>query len=129
MLLLILGIAQANNACQDFFLKGISPEHTITQLDSYIKDNLGAEFVEKAHQGKKVFIVLGDGYQASSQLTINGFAEIEPIKKEVGFHQTWKAQKNGEEVLVITRVNGRDRVAHMESFFDLGILSWYVKEL
>ncbi|MBN8538359.1 MAG: hypothetical protein J0M15_15000 [Deltaproteobacteria bacterium] len=117
-----ISFVSANDICRQFYLKksfDAQIDHTIENLPIYVEDNLGALFIKNISQGKKVFIILGDGFEAREKLQSEGFTNIQSIEKRVGFHQTWTAIKNGEAVLVVTRVNGVDRVEHIVSFFDL----------
>jgi uncharacterized protein len=95
--------------------------HTVKNLEKYIKDNLGAETIAAIRNGREPFIIYqGEGGEVSAEMEKKGWKMLGPVGKREGFHQVYHmADEKGEPFYAVIRVNGDDRVLHMQSFFKL----------
>ena len=104
-------------------VKNLSPtaEHTIHDVPKYLGDNLGDDIVANAKNGKQKFVItMGEGSSALDRAQKAGWKIGEPVKKREGFHQIYHATNaEGENALIITRVNGEDRKIHIQSLLKL----------
>ncbi len=96
-------------------------KHTIKDVSRYLQDNLGSEAVAAARGGKSRFlIVVGDGQKALEAAKAQGWKMGERLSKPEGFHQVYRAvDEKGEKAYVIIRVNGDDRLLHVQSLLKL----------
>jgi hypothetical protein len=94
--------------------------HTIKDLPDYVGDNLGLETVKWVKAGQPVTIAVGEGQTTLKRLKKDGWKLGEPVEKDVGFHQVRHVQDpDGESRLLVWRVNGDDRIDHMQSLLKL----------
>lgn len=98
----------------------LSGPHTIKDTPEYMEQNLGPETLEWVKDGRPLTIAVGEGRKTLERLKESGWNLGEPVDKEVGFHQVRHAKDpEGKSQLLIWRVNGDDRVEHMQSFLKL----------
>ncbi|MCA9778437.1 MAG: hypothetical protein KC800_17035 [Candidatus Eremiobacteraeota bacterium] len=98
----------------------LSGPHTIQDAPEYMEQNLGPETLQWVKEGRSLTIAVGEGQKTLERLKESGWKLGEPVDKEVGFHQVRHARDpEGKSQLLIWRVNGDDRVEHMQSFLKL----------
>jgi hypothetical protein len=95
--------------------------HTVKDLRGYLTDNLGAETVRAARAGKASFLIaVGESAEALARARALGWSVGERVAKKEGFHQVFAARDpEGRPGFVIARVNGADRVLHLQSLLKL----------
>lgn len=105
-------------------LDGSQP-HTLQNLPLYLDDNLGPRTMEAVRHGQeRVFICVGEGQEALQRARDMGWTIGDRVEKPVGFHQVYNVTTaTGERAFMVTRVNGDDRVLHIQSLFKLGGLA------
>jgi hypothetical protein len=102
----------------------ISEGHTIKNPLRFAQDNLGAEVIAAVKDSKaKVLVYLGDGRESFWRAHADGWTIGERVEKPEGFHQVYRAERNGERAYLVLRVNGDDRRVHIESLFRIAGLS------
>ncbi|MBI3541770.1 MAG: hypothetical protein HY075_00640 [Deltaproteobacteria bacterium] len=105
----------------------VSPEqpHTIDYMESYLHDALGAETLSAVRSGSSPFvIVVGDGPTALKRLKTEGWQLEGQVEKGSGYYRIHRAKDPaGNDTYVVTHVNGRDRVIHVQGFFKLAGLA------
>lgn len=102
-------------------LAGLSGEvaHTIKNMQAYLESNLGMRTLEKIRLEEPFVIFEGDGSEVLKKLLADGYQVTERVEKQVGFHEI-VVLKRGEQTLnAVLRVNGQDRILHLQSFFKL----------
>lgn len=93
--------------------------HTIKNINEYIEDNMGPELAFWVREGKKVLIVEGDGEEVKAQLQRAGWEIIRRFPHNVGFHDIINIKRGDQEFAVVVRINGFDRVLHIQSFLKM----------
>lgn len=95
--------------------------HTIHDLEGYLADNLGAETLKEIRDGHERFVIYaGEGSEVQQALRDRGWTVLDRATKSQGFHQVLHvATETGERLRVISRVNGSDRVVHLQSMLAL----------
>ncbi|MFH1723028.1 MAG: hypothetical protein ABII00_00245 [Elusimicrobiota bacterium] len=98
-----------------------SAPHTLKDVPGYLSDNLSAEAADAARKGEGDFlIVVGDGRTAVAQAEALGWRVQERLSKPQGFHQVFRAKDaDGRKAFLVTRVNGRDRILHVQTLLRL----------
>ncbi|MBI3553352.1 MAG: hypothetical protein HY077_12730 [Elusimicrobia bacterium] len=98
-----------------------SAEHTVKDLDAYLNDNLGAETVRQARAGKASFLIaVGEGRDALAKAEELGWILGSRVDKREGYHRVFEALgPDGRFGYVVQRVNGDDRVLHIQSLLKL----------
>lgn len=95
-------------------------DHTIKDKVGFATDNLGKETVQSMRNGDaKAFIYVGDGRDAYWNAVADGWKIGERVEKREGFHLVYRATRSDESAFLVFRVNGNDRVAHIQSLFRL----------
>ena len=99
----------------------LSGPHTIHDVESYLADNLGPQTLREIRQGKERFVIFaGEGREVTEAIRDRGWTVLGTADKSQGFHQVLHvAARNGETMQVITRVNGDDRITHLQSMLKL----------
>lgn len=100
----------------------LNGDHTIKDVESYLKDNLGDEFINALRNDRIDFvtIALGNGPDALSSAKKDGLILGELVEKRVGFHKIRKVTNSkGHFGFLIYRVNGEDREIHIQSFLKM----------
>jgi hypothetical protein len=102
-----------------------SEPHTLENLQRYLIDNLGEETMREIKSGSGRFVIAqGEGRSVLSSLRMKGWQIGEAVKKAQGFHQIFPAVTDkGEKVQLVARVNGEDRVVHIQSLVKLAGLT------
>lgn len=97
------------------------PAHTVKNLKGYLTDNLGAETVAAAKAGTASFLItVGEGREALAAAEAKGWKIGKQIAKKEGFHRVFEARTPvGRRGFVLQRVNGEDRVLHVQSLLKL----------
>jgi uncharacterized protein len=95
--------------------------HTVKNLEKYMEDNLGAETLQAIKSGKEPFVIWqGEGSEVKEAMKQKGWKVLNPVDKREGFHQVYHMEnEKGEPFYAVVRVNGDDRVLHLQSFFRL----------
>jgi hypothetical protein len=93
--------------------------HTLKDLPAYLESNLGAGTLARLRAGGQVHILEGDGREALARLRAEGWRVGGRIRKAAGFHDVHVIRRDGVEALAISRVNGRDRILHIQSLLRL----------
>ncbi|MDQ7826151.1 MAG: membrane protein insertion efficiency factor YidD [Candidatus Eremiobacteraeota bacterium] len=95
--------------------------HTIKDLERYLEDNLGAAAMEAIKSGNEPFVILqGEGSRAFDAMKARGWKVLEKVEKREGFHQVCRVQDGaGKAMYAVVRVNGDDRVLHIQSLLRL----------
>jgi hypothetical protein len=95
--------------------------HTVKNLEGYLNDNLGVKTVQSVRKGESpVLVVVGDGAKALDQARELNWQIGNRIVKKEGFHRIFEAKDpSGKDGFVVSRVNGDDRVLHIQSLFKL----------
>ena len=95
--------------------------HTINKIPEYLNANMGSKTIELARDRNLKFeIHIGDGKEVIQALTASGWKIIERIVNPQGFHEVFHAiSPTGEERILITRVNGKDRLTHVETLLKM----------
>ncbi|MBI3557129.1 MAG: hypothetical protein HY074_12770 [Deltaproteobacteria bacterium] len=110
--------------------QGYSPEladiqpwvpHTVKNLREYLTDNLGRKTVTAASAASaKFLIVVGEGADALAKARALGWKIGKQVDKKEGFHRVLEAKDpQGRKGFVIQRVNGNDRILHIQSLLKL----------
>ncbi|MEW6280788.1 MAG: hypothetical protein AB1758_19390 [Candidatus Eremiobacterota bacterium] len=96
-------------------------DHTIHDLEGYLRDNLGEETLVIARTGREpVLVAVGEGQETADRLVAAGWRMGDAVDKAVGFHRVNRAvSPEGVPSLVVWRVNGDDRVLHIQSLLKL----------
>ncbi|MBI5210665.1 MAG: hypothetical protein HY927_11900 [Elusimicrobia bacterium] len=95
--------------------------HTLKDVPAYLADNLGEELAAAAAAGTAdVLVLVGDGRQAASAALAEGWRLLEAVGKREGYHRVHRAlDGKGRPAFVVSRVNGADRVLHVETLLRL----------
>lgn len=95
--------------------------HTIHDVEKYLCDNLGAATLEAARRGNERFLIFqGEGSEVYSEMRNRGWEILGFVPKSEGFHQVCRVRtEKGEIINVIARINGDDRVLHIQSLLKL----------
>jgi|GEM_PF-6820410 len=113
--------------------KGYTPEiaalshtdpHTLKNVGDYLTDNLGKETITRIKSRPTPFVIaVGEGRETLNGLTQAGWKIGRKIENRVGFHEVYEVQDpGGKTALLIARVNGEDRVIHIQSMLKLADL-------
>ena len=104
-------------------LEALSPDapHTVKNTDAYLRDNLGDEAADAARRGGAPFLItVGEGREALARARSLGWTIGAKLSKREGYHQVFAAKDpSGKEGFVLQRVNGEDRVLHIQSLLKL----------
>ena len=95
--------------------------HTLKDVPAYLADNLGEELLAAAAAGDaNVLVLVGDGRQAASAAQAAGWTLLAAVSKREGYHRVHRARdQEGRPAFVVSRVNGADRVFHVETLLRL----------
>lgn len=145
-LLLVTRVSNANSACRDFYKEkysttinlgllrsgkvetGFDPlvksfdimsPHTIKNINEYTIDNMGIELLSWVKDGKSVLVIEGDGEEVKAQLQRAGWSISKYFSHSVGFHDIINIKKDNQEYAAVVRINGVDRVLHIQSFLKM----------
>ncbi len=104
-------------------LEGLEPDqpHTLHDLPTFLEDNLGRATLSKVQDSQEPFLIaVGEGHDVLKRLKSEGWSLGEAYPKAVGFHQISPAlTPDGRAVNVVWRVNGDDRITHLEGLLKL----------
>lgn len=95
--------------------------HTVKNLRGYLKDNLGDDVMRVIGRGKApILIGVGAGRESLERVKALGWRLGTKVEKREGYHQVWTARDpQGRKGYVIQRVNGDDRILHIQSLLKL----------
>ncbi|MBI4424797.1 MAG: hypothetical protein HY554_13780 [Elusimicrobia bacterium] len=125
---LIEGLAELENVARPAISRGYRPElssvagpHTLKQVPDYLADNLGHEALAAVRGSESPFLlVVGDGRTARAAAQGTGWKLLERLAKREGFHQVYRARApGGKPGFAVVRINGDDRVTHLQSLLAL----------
>jgi hypothetical protein len=93
--------------------------HTVKNLKGYLTDNLGDATV--ANASSAVFLIaVGEGKTALEEAKALGWKIGQRVEKNEGFHRVFHATSpEGKPGFVVQRVNGEDRILHVQSLLKL----------
>jgi putative membrane protein insertion efficiency factor len=104
-------------------ISALSPKetHTIKNLDGYLEDNLGGKAMQAIRETSEPFVIIqGEGSKAFSEMKSRGWKILDVVEKREGFHKICHVQDAaGKTMYAVVRVNGDDRVLHMQSLLKL----------
>lgn len=105
---------------RDVATMDLSGPHTVRNPEQYLTENLGADTLEWVRSGSKAVVAVGEGKNKLAELAADGWTFGEPVDKAVGFHQVRRAvTPDGQDVMLVWRVNGEDRIDHVQSLLAL----------
>lgn len=95
--------------------------HTIKDMERYLEDNLGEAAMEAIKKGTEPFVIVqGEGSKAFDEMKSRGWKVLDTVEKREGFHQLCHVQDAaGKTMYAVVRVNGDDRVLHIQSLLKL----------
>lgn len=108
-------------------IQNLSPSapHTVKDVRGYLKDNLGLDTLTAAQDHKTQFIIaVGEGPVILEKMESQGWKILNQVNKTQGYHQVYHAQSpTGQKTFIVARVNGNDRIIHIQSLLKLAGVS------